>query len=48
MFLSPYVTYEEIDNTHIKATVTYQGVSGSGVFTFNDEGAITELLSAVY
>lgn len=46
VFLSPYVTYEEIDNTHIKATVTYQGVSGSGVFTFNDEGAITEFFSA--
>ena len=46
VFLSPYVTYEEIDDTHIKATVTYQGVSGSGIFTFNNEGEITEFYSA--
>lgn len=46
VFLSPYVTYEEIDDTHIKATVTYQGVSGSGIFTFNSEGEITEFYSA--
>lgn len=46
VFLSPYVTYEEIDDTHIKATVTYQGVSGSGIFTFNKEGEIIEFYSA--
>lgn len=45
VFLSPFVTYEEVDKTHIKATVTYQGVSGSGIFTFNEEGAITEFFS---
>ncbi|MBQ5851707.1 MAG: hypothetical protein IIW54_12985 [Lachnospiraceae bacterium] len=45
VFLSSYVTYEEIDDTHIKATVTYQGVSGSGIFTFNNEGKIIEFYS---
>lgn len=43
--LSPYVTYEELDDTHVKATVSYHGVSGSGVFTFDEEGRITEFYS---
>lgn len=45
ILLSPYVTYEYIDNTKVKATVTYKGVSGSGVFTINEDGAITEFYS---
>ncbi len=45
MILSPYVTYEVIDDMHVKATVTYNGVSGSGIFTINEEGAITEFYS---
>jgi hypothetical protein len=43
--LSPYVTYETIDDLHVKATVTYNGISGSGIFTMNDEGEITEFYS---
>lgn len=43
--LSPYVTYEAIDDSHVKATVSYNGVSGSGIITFNEEGAITEFYS---
>lgn len=43
--LSSYVTYEPIDDLHVKATIDYQGVSGSGIFTFNQEGAITEFFS---
>lgn len=46
VFLSPYVSYEEIDDSHLKATVTYQGVSGSGIFTFLESGAISEFYSA--
>lgn len=46
VFLSPYVSYEEIDASHLKATVTYQGVSGSGIFTFHESGAISEFYSA--
>ncbi|WP_167957457.1 DUF6544 family protein [Anaerosporobacter faecicola] len=38
--LSPYVTYEQIDDLHVKATIAYNGVSGTGVFTLNEEGAI--------
>lgn len=45
VLLSPYVTYEQLDDTHVKATVSYNGVSGFGTFTFNEEGAITEFYS---
>lgn len=43
--LSTYVTYEQIDDLHVKATIDYQGVSGSGIFTFDPDGAITEFYS---
>ena len=43
--LSPYVTYDVIDDLHVKATVTYNGVTGSGIFTVNEDGAITEFYS---
>lgn len=43
--LLPYVTYEPIDDLHVKATVTYNGVSGEGIFTLNEEGAIVEFFS---
>lgn len=43
--LSSYVTYEQIDDVHVKATIDYQGASGAGIFTFNQEGAITEFFS---
>lgn len=45
VLFSPYVTYETIDDNHVKATVDYNGVSGSGIFTINDEGAVTEFYS---
>ena len=35
---SPYLTWSPIDNRSARATMTYQGVSGSGIFTFNEEG----------
>lgn len=43
--LSPYITYETIDDLHVKATIEYDGVSGSGIFTLNKEGAIIEFYS---
>lgn len=33
-----YVTWEEIDDNHAKATITYYGISASGIFTFNYDG----------
>ena len=37
---------EEIDETHAKATITYYGISASGIFTFNDDGAMTSFTTS--
>ena len=42
-FLLPFVSYEKIDDSRLKATVTYQGVSGSGIFTFRENGKIKKV-----
>jgi len=36
--LNGYITWEPIDAVHAKATIAYQGISASGVFTFGDDG----------
>ncbi|MCB2288530.1 hypothetical protein LGK97_01970 [Clostridium sp. CS001] len=36
--LQDYITWEAIDETHAKATISYYGISASGIFTFNDNG----------
>lgn len=38
--LSEYIIWETIDNTHVKATIDYKGISGSGIFTFDDIGFV--------
>ncbi len=38
--LQDYIEWEEIDDTHVKATISYYGISGSGVFTFDENGAV--------
>lgn len=40
ILLSDYVTYKEINNTHVEATVTYHGVEGTGVFAFGEDGLL--------
>lgn len=40
--LQDFITWEEIDDLHVKATIKYYGISASGIFTFNDSG---EMLS---
>lgn len=40
--LQDYVIWEEIDDLHAKATISYYGISASGTFTFNEKG---EMLS---
>ena len=42
---SEYVCYEELDNNHVKATVTYNGVSGSGILYISEEGQVTDFYS---
>jgi hypothetical protein len=36
--LEDYIQWEEIDEHSARATMTYKGVTGSGVLTFNDQG----------
>ena len=40
--LSPYITWEHIDENTAKATMTYKGTSGSGTFYFNSNGDVTK------
>lgn len=37
ILLSKYITYEEIDSNHAKATFSYHGVTGSGIFMFDKD-----------
>jgi hypothetical protein len=39
--IKDYIKWEEIDDTHVKATITYYGISAEGVFTFDENGAVT-------
>ncbi|MBA9085792.1 hypothetical protein FHR92_002259 [Fontibacillus solani] len=39
--LQDYVTWEEIDDLHAKATISCYGTSASGIFTFNEKGEMT-------
>jgi hypothetical protein len=39
--LQDYVKWESIDETHAKATITYYGISASGIFVFDEHGAMT-------
>jgi hypothetical protein len=38
--LQDYISWEEIDETHTQAVINYYGTSASGIFTFDDNGAI--------
>ena len=40
--LQDFITWEGINNTHVKGTISWQETSTSGIFTFTDDG---ELLS---
>lgn len=36
--LQDYVAWEAVDNLHAKATISYYGITASGLFTFNENG----------
>lgn len=36
--ISPYITWEKIDDFSARASMTYKGTTGSGVFHFNEKG----------
>ena len=38
MAVSSYITWETIDDRSARATMTYKGISGSGIFSFNKKG----------
>jgi len=46
--LSPYITWEQINDTTVKATMTYKGTSGSGIFTFTSDGDFVKFSALRY
>jgi len=42
MALSPYIQWEELSDSSAKATMTLNGTSGSGIFTFNPQGQVSQ------
>lgn len=46
--LSPYIKWEEIDEHSAKATMTYNGVSGSTVYHFNKQGGLEKVSALRY
>jgi hypothetical protein len=46
--LSPYITWEQIDDNTAKATMTYKGTSGSGTFYFNSNGDVIKFSALRY
>ncbi len=36
--LQDFITWEEVDETHAKATISYYGIVASGVFAFDEDG----------
>ncbi|NLM55133.1 MAG: hypothetical protein GX195_09405 [Firmicutes bacterium] len=46
--LSSYLTWEHLDDTHAKATMTYGGQSVSGVFAFRENGQVQSFTAQRY
>jgi len=46
--LSNYITWEGIDANSAKATMSYGGVTASGVFNFNDRGEVIDFVAPRY
>lgn len=46
--LSDTIQWEEIDSNSAKATMSYKGVTASGVFTFNEKGEILNFVAQRY
>lgn len=38
--LNPLITWEDIDNYHAKATIEHNGISVSGIFSFDSNGLV--------
>lgn len=46
--LNEYITWDEVDDDHAKATMSYKDVTVSGVFTFNDQGEVIKFEAERY
>mgnify|MGYP000950476233 FL=1 len=46
--LSPYITWDAIDNHSAKATMTYHGTKGSGIFHFDENGNFKTFVAMRY
>jgi len=46
--ISPYITWEAINDSTAKATMRYQGTTGSGIFQFNAQGEVTAFTALRY
>lgn len=46
--LNPYIKWEPIDTHSARATMSYKGVTASGVFTFNDKGDLIRFKTKRY
>ncbi|WP_258360175.1 DUF6544 family protein [Moorella sulfitireducens] len=46
--LSSYITWEEIDANSAKVTMSYGGITASGIFTFNEKGEIINFVAKRY
>jgi hypothetical protein len=46
--LSNYIKWEEVDANSARATMTYGGVTASGVFTFNQKGEVVNFVAQRY
>lgn len=38
--LQDYISWQAIDDLHAQASISYQGISGSGIFAFDENGAM--------
>lgn len=46
--LEEYITWEPIDNRSAKGTITFEGTSGSGIFTFKGNGELEQFSTLRY
>lgn len=46
--LSEHIRWEQVDDNTAKATMTYQGTTGTGTFCFNDQGEVTKFSALRY
>jgi len=46
--LEEYIQWEQVDDTHAKATMTYGDITANGVFEFNADGDVVSFLADRY